>query len=272
MVPEVGGIVAAFLFSVAAVAGGLALFRVRGPWELVAIGARVAGTVAVAIALISAMATQGEWSPFNPWQVALSLILAMSGVQLLLAWRLGLGSAGPLVDLVALALLLLTHPSAPWAVVPFEPVPFLLSCTQRTLPFQVQWALFLLGSGSLLAAGSAGLMLALCRVLAERAPRLKLPPLAGWVDLLIQSTFLALVAVGGGLTLGAWWAWQAVGRLTAGDSREAWMALVWLLAATSLAAWQLERHRARWAAGFAGLAAAMVLFGLLALVELQALL
>ena len=272
MAPEIWGIAAAFLFGAAALAGGLALFTPRGPWEWVATGARVAGLVAVAAALISTVAAQGEWSPFEPWQVVLSLILAMSGVYLLLAWRLGLGGAGPVVDVVALALLLVAYPSTPWAVVAVQPATSLLNCTQRTFPFQVQWALFFLGGGSVLAAGSAGLMLALRQVLGRRAPGPKLPPRTGLYDLLIQSTFLALVAVGGGLTLGAWWAWQMVGMLTTDDPREAWMALVWLLAAMSLSAWQLERHRGRWAAGLAGVAAATLLFGLLLLVELQALL
>ncbi len=271
MAPEIWGVVAAFLFGAAAVAGALGLFGPRGPWEPVTTGARLAGLVAVAVALISTVAAQGEWSPFEPWQAVLSLILAMSGVHLLLAWRLGLGSAGPVVDLVALVLLLVAYPSTPWALVARESATSLLTCTQLTFPLKVQWALFFLGGGSLLGAGSAGLMLALCQVLRGRAPGLKLPPRTGLYDLLIQSTFLALVAVGGGLTVGAWWAWQTVGALTTGDPRETWMALVWLLAAMSLSAWQLERHRGRWAAGLAGVAAATLLFGLLLLVELQAL-
>lgn len=279
MAPEIWATVAAFLFGAAAIAGGLALFRVRGPWEPAAIGARVAAVVAVTAALISAVVAQGEWSPSEPWQIVLSLILAMSGVHLVLAWRLGIGSAGPVVDLVALALLLLVHPSTPWANPStarawssLQPATSLLTCTDRTLPFMVQWGLFFLGSGSVLVAGSAGLLLALRHVLERWAPGLKLPLRTELYDLLIQSTFLALVTVGGGLTVATWWAWQTAGMLTGSDPREAWMALVWLLVAMSLFAWQLERLRGRWAAAFAGLAAAMVFFGLLVLGELQALL
>jgi ABC-type transport system involved in cytochrome c biogenesis permease subunit len=89
---------------------------------------------------------------------------------------------------------------------------------------------------------------------------------------LTQAIFLALVALGSGLTVSVWWAWQTAGTLTAGDPREIWMAVTWLTAAMSLVAWQLEGHRGRWAAGLALAAALYVGFGLVFLTYLQSLL
>ncbi len=265
MTPEIWSILAVVLFGMACLASGLAMFRVRGRWGAVAIGARLAGIAALSTLLISAAIVRDEWSPFERWQMALGLVLAMSVVHLVLAWRLGIGSAGPVVDVVALALVIVGG-------LVFEPSTSLPTCAQRAIPFRVQWALLFLGSGSVLVAGNAGVMLALHKGLMGHGWDLRLPRQTELYDLLIQATILALATLGGGLALGVWWSWQTGGMWTSGDPREGWMALVWLVAAMSLLAGQLDSHRERWVAGLAVVASATVFFGLLALLALQHLL
>jgi hypothetical protein len=262
MTPEIWVAIAAALLAIASVAGGLAMFAVRGPWDAVTIGARVAAVAALVVALVAAAIVQHQWTAAEPQQAMLSLIVAMLAVHLVLAWRLGTGSAGPVVDVVALVLSLASviaiRPGAPW-----------LTCVQHAPLFQAQWVLFSLGGGSVLVAGSAGLMLAMRKGLAGRGWDLRLPGRVPLYDLLTQATFLALVALGGGLTISAWWAWRTSGMLAGGNPREAWMAVTWLIAAMSLLAWQLDGRRGRWAAGLVLLAAAAVLVGLLFPVDLS---
>ena len=262
MMSEFWAILAALLAGLAGLASGLAIVRLRGPWTGVAVVARSLSAVSLVVALILAVAAGGKWSPFDLQQVTLALVLAMLIVHLALAWRLGLGDAGLAVDLLALVLLLakilIIQPGAP-----------LLDCAQRAVPFQVQWVLFLLGAGAILVAGCAALMLALRLALSGQWPDLDLASRSGFLDLLTQATFLALVALGSGLVVSAWWAWWAVGTLSSGDPREGWMAMAWLVAAMSLSAWQLEDRRGRWAAVWAVTASAIVLLGLLVVLDLQ---
>jgi ABC-type transport system involved in cytochrome c biogenesis permease subunit len=262
MMPELWLAVSALLLGLAAMAGGLAIFKVPWQWDLIAVGARVVGTVALAVALGLTASAEGEWSPYNSRQVILSLILAMLVIHQILAWHLRIGSAGPIADLVALVLI----PVAVFAVQADAPP---LACMQRAGPFQAQWALYLLGGGGVLVAGSAGLMLAFGTGKGGHGRDLQLPNRTALYNLLIQAMFLGLVALGGGLTMGVWWAWVASGGLSGGDPRQVWMAITWLAAAMSLLAWQLDAHRARWAGGLAVVAAGSMLFGLLFLVDLQ---
>jgi hypothetical protein len=256
MTPEIWVALAAFLLAVAAIAGGLVTFKVRGRWGLVVIGARAAAAMVLAVALIYAVITQGEWTPLDAGQMVLGLLLAMLAIHLALAWRLRIGDTGPAVDVVALVLLL-------GGALTIQPEPIVLSCFQRALPYQVQWGLLLLGGGSVLVAGNAGLMAALHRISRSRGWNVQLPDRAELYGLLTQAIFLALVALGGGLTVSVWWSWRTVGVLTAGDPRVIWLVVVWLIAGMSLLAWKLEAHRERWVAGLATLAAVIVLLGLL---------
>jgi ABC-type transport system involved in cytochrome c biogenesis permease subunit len=265
MTPEIWGAVAAFLLAIAAVAGGMALFKTRGRWVAVAVGARAAGTASVAVALGLAVVVQGEWWPFETRQVVLGLVLAMLSIQMVLSWRLRIGSGGPVADVVAVALILVGTFLFRRDVPP-------LTCAQRAAAFWTQWILLLLGGGGVLVAGSAGLMLALRKGLAGRGRGPRRPKRGELYNLLTQAIFLALVALGGGLTVSVWWAWQTGGTLTGGDPREVWMAITWLAAAMSQLAWQLEGHRGRWAAGLALVAASSVVFGLVLLTQLQSLL
>jgi hypothetical protein len=256
MTPEIWAALSAFLIAVAAIAGGLTMFKVPGRWVLVATGARAVAAMVVAAALIYAVIAQGEWTPLDPRQMVLAMLLAMLAIHLVLAWRLRIGNAGPAVDVVALVLLLCgALVVQPEAIVP--------SCFQRALPYQVQWGLFTFGGGSVLVAGSAGLEAALHRISRSRDWNFQLPQRGDLCSLLTQAIFPALVALGGGLTVSVWWAWRTVGTLATGDPGLVWLVIAWLIAGTSLLAWQLEAHREGWAAGLATLAAAILLLGLL---------
>jgi hypothetical protein len=253
MVPEIWGAVAAFLLGGAAVAEGLALFNARGWWNLVAVGARAAGTASVAVAFGLVVVAQGEWSPLDRQQVVLGLVLAMLAVQIILTWCLKIGSGGPVVDATAVALILAGTFLLPQGASP-------LTCAQRAVVFRAQWILYLLGAGSVLVAGNAGLMLALRRGLAGRDRSFRQPRLGDLYNLLTQAISLALVTLGSGLALSVWWAWQTTGTLSGGDSRDLWIGVTWLAAAMSQLAWQLEGYRGRWAAGLALVAASGVVF------------
>ena len=255
MMPEIWVAVAAAFLGMAAVAGGLSMLAVRGLWDAVAIGARVAALAALVVALIAAAMAQGQWTAADPRQAMLSLVAAMVAVHLLLAWRLA-ASAGPMIDIVALVLSLVSvfaiRAGAPSSI-----------CVQQAFLLQAHWVLCSLGGGSVLVAGCAALMLAFRKGLAWRGKDLQLP---GWIPLyglLTQATMLALVALGGGLIIGVWWVWGTSGTMVGGNAREVWMAVAWLTAAMSVLAWQLEGHRSRWVAGLALVAAAAVLVGLL---------
>ena len=265
------------LLIAASVAQGLALFKVRpGPrlWDLLAIGARLGGTVALAISLALATVAHGEWSPSDLRQVTLGLAVATLVAHLMLAWRLGTGNAGLVVDVTVIAFILIDAT----AIQAGGPR---LSCAQRAVPYQVQWVLFLLGSGGAVAAGSAGLMRGLYAWLADRHSGLRLPPAVDVEALLKQATTLVLLFLGSGIVVSAWWAWQTVGSLADDDPRVAWVAIAWLLTVMSKLVWRRDKHplgggergnAGRWAAGLAGLAAAAAIFGLLAVADLRRLL
>ena len=99
MTPEIWVAIGAVFLGLAAVAGGLAMSAVRGPWDAVAIGARVAALAALIVALVASAIVQGQWTGAEPQQAMLSLVVAMLAVHLVLAWRQGAGSAGPMVDI-----------------------------------------------------------------------------------------------------------------------------------------------------------------------------
>ncbi len=265
MSPELWAGIAACALGIAVVADGLAVFGIRGSWSLVTTVGRIAGAVALVLCLIFDVVPLGEWSPFDLQQMALGLALAMLVVHQLLSWRLKISGAGPVVDLVALILVLV-------AAIPYWSGAPPLTCTQRAIPYQIHWLLFLLGSGGVLVAGNAGLMLALRAGLGRLGWDLLVPSRADLHSLLTQATFLALVTLGSGLTVGVWWAWRTVGTLTGGDPREGWMAIAWLVSAMGLSAWQLQNWRGRWAASLAIVAAVVVLVALVAVTNPQRLL
>jgi hypothetical protein len=261
MTSEIWMAVAALLVGVAALAGVLFLLKLRSRWAWIVTVARAASIVALAVALILAAFEQGEWSPFDPRQAIPGLILATLALHMILAWRRKAGSAGPVVDLFALVLILV-------GAFAIEPGASPLNCAQRTFPFRVQWILFLVGGGGVLVAGNAGLLLALRRLVETQEWALRLPDPSRTWSLLVDAVYLALVALGSGLTVSLWWSWRTVGELNEGDPRVGWVGIAWLTSSMSLVAWQLESRREQWAAGLAVVAAAAVLFGLLVAPEL----
>jgi hypothetical protein len=262
MKPEIWAALAALLLVTASVAWGLVLFKVGGRWDLIAIGTRAVAALALVVALILTVATLGRWSPFDLQQVALALALATLVVSLGLVWRFRIDVAAPIVDLVALLLILTGRLAGQFAGAQ-------LACVQDALSFRIQWVLFLLGSGALAVAGSAGLMLALRAGLIERAAHLRWPRWADLHALVKQATALALVALGGGLTVNIWSAWRTAGTLTGGDSRVGWIAIAWLIATMSLLPRRTGKRWGRWTASLVVVAAAVAIVSLLAVMDLR---
>lgn len=256
MMPEIWAVIAAGLLGLATVAGGLAMAAFRARWEAIVISARVAALVALIVALLAASSVQEHWSASDPVQAMQSLVAAMLVVHLALAWRLGAGAAGPMVDLVGLVLGLVS-------VFGLQAGSPELACVQLPALYHAQWLLVWLGGGGVLVAACAGLMLALVTWLSSRGWELQLPGRGPLYGLLAQAAVLAVAVLGSGLVIGVWWAWRTSGTLAWDSVRAEWMAVAWLVAAMSVAAWQLDRHKIRWAAGLALAAAAAVLTGLL---------
>ena len=249
------------LLALAVIVQALSLWRpgdteARGAW--LALIARGAAAVALLAALVLAANADGRWLPDAPRQVALGLALAILLVSLLLKLALerrraidtGLTLASLFVDLFALALSLLVI----WGMSPGGPVP---ECAQRSVPFLVQWILLLVGSGAAMVAASGALALALAALLARLGWDRPRPRRLELHSVLKDGTALALVALGGGLAVSIWWAWQTVGQVAGSDPRIGWLAVAWLLAAMSRQIWRLGWVPARWAAGLS-LAAALV--------------
>jgi hypothetical protein len=249
--------VAALFLLVAAAGGGLVLGGARGPWRVVSVGARLLAAAALGVAAVSAAAGNGGPSPFDLEQVTVALALAALVADLALAALLRIEGAGPALDLLVLALLVLD-------LLVVGPSGALADCPPVTALFWLQWALFLFGAGSTLAAGGTALAWACQAILQAGRPGLQWPPELERQRLLMAATSLALIGLGAGLVTSAWWAWRSVGGLVGGDPRQLWMTITWLLAAMSLLAWQLEGAAARWAAALAGLAATVAVVGLLA--------
>jgi len=254
--PEISVVISAVFLALAAAAGCLAMSRIRSIWRAAAIGARVVALAFVIAALVASVIVQGHWVAMDPVQAMLSLVVGMLAVHLVLAWRLGAGSAGPVVDIVALALSLLI-------VLAVEATAPGLACVPQSPLLQTYWVIFSLGGGSVLVAGAAGLELAVLKLLAWRTMAPSLRRQLPLQDLLAQATILAVVVLGSGLVISAWWAWRTSGLLGDGNPRQVWMAVAWLFTAMSLLAWQLDGHRVRWAAGLALAASAAVLGGML---------
>ena len=251
---ELWAAAAALLLAVAAASSALALAGRDRPWRWLSVAARGAGIAALAASLYLAATGRSGWSPLDLQQVALSLGLAMVLLHLVLSRVAGSAAGNPLADVLAGVLAV-----AAWLAI--RPGGESLGCLERALPYRAEWALFLLGSAGALIAGASALALALPWPWAR----------TGAWDLVAAGCFVATLATGTGILAGLWWSWQSTGSLETGDLGQSWMAVVWLLAAMSTAAWQLEKRAYQWAAGLALAAAGAALLGLLALPGIQSL-
>ena len=115
----------ALLLALAAVA------RVLG-WDLVAVGSRVGAAAVLVAALILSILNNGVRSPFVLGQLSLCLALARLLSDLVLVWRLGVDGASPVVDVLALSVLLM----GVWVVGCDAPA---LTCVQQSPPVYAQW-------------------------------------------------------------------------------------------------------------------------------------
>ena len=257
MMPETWTLVTILLLAFTALARGLALSGIRGPWNLAVTCSRVGAALALVVVLAQRVSTHGGWSPLDWEQLILSLSLAILILYQAMAWAFRTEGASPFVDLLTLALvvtgmLLASHGGA---------VP---TCIQRAVPFYIQWGLFLTGAAAAAVMGSAGLLIGLQSGLGQRGQRARWPDQADLTFFLTQTTMLTLVALGSGLVLSICWAWQTTGSLSTGDPRVTWMAITWLIVAMSSVARWLEKRWVGWSAGLAVVAAASALYGLLA--------
>ncbi len=277
MVTEIWvALAAGTLLATASVVQGFLLFRPTpspGRWRLLVGGLELAAILVLGAALVLAVQTHGEWSPNDLMQVALGLALATLTIHWLLAIRHrlrpepGTGSEGTglIVDLIVLGTILFTAFAIRAGGRP-------LLCIQRAVPYSVQWALYLMGAGAVLVAGSAGVARTLRLSLIRRAPGLWQAGHAHLHPQLAEATSWALVVLGLGLVVGVWWAGRTLGRLTSGDPREGWMVISWLAVASSLLARRIDGRAGRWSAALAVVAAVLLIFGLLALPDLHRLL
>jgi hypothetical protein len=224
-------------------------------WDLLVLGLRAAAVASLAAALGLGLAGR---EPSIPLTLALAALI----LQLALWWRYRFDGAGPAVDLMAVALVAFGF-VANW------PAWQAWTCARYTIASQLQEGLFLAGAGGATVMGGSGLVLALHAALLRRGRDLVLPSQAGLADLTKAATTLTLVLLGGGLLVGLWWTWRTLGRLVGDDPRWGWMAVAWLLAATSGLAWRLARRGGYWAAALAVLAAVAANSGMLAAAQLQ---
>jgi hypothetical protein len=244
----------------AGIAQRLALGIGERPWACVALCARLAATAVVAVTLGQLSWALGQWTPDDLRLVALSLAMSAMIIYLTLGRFVPTVGTGPrlchtlLVEGVALALVVV-------GVLVLQPRQALPGCSSRTFLFYVQWLLYLIGSGGVIVAGSAGLGLVLCSLPIQQKGRSS--PCDALHASLGHAGSLALSTLGAGLVLGVWSAWYAVGRMSSGDPREAWLAVTWFVSAMSGLVRGWTPGSQRWAGVLALLAAAVVTYGLL---------
>lgn len=257
---EISAAVAALFSCLAAIIQVPALSRPLGQQRMVALLLRGGSVLALAVALGLTMVGQGEVSPRDLRQVAFGLALATAAVHLALSLTLRQAGGGWLVDVLPAGLILL-------ALIFVRPGAEPLRCDQRTLAFGVAWALYLFGSGAAVVAGGAGGMVLLDDALGRKDAPASPPPAGRW-RFLVTALFLGTVILGGGLLVGACWAWRTTGTLGSGDPRQSWLAAAWLALAMSFVAGESGPDGARWMAFLTFLAALVTIVGLLAVPDL----
>jgi hypothetical protein len=262
MTAETWELVAVLLLAAAIASGIVALMGLHDRWRLMVTGTRLGALGALIVALVLSTAAHGQWSPFNLHQLAVSVAVASLAVGLVLSRLWDLLLSDTVLDaislFVVLVAMLVIRPGGPW-----------LQCAQRGILFWGHWALFVLGAGSAIVAGSMAFALAM-RSIPWMATLSWMPP-ADLLDHLFEVILATLLSLGAGLLLSVLWAWQTYGTVTSGDPRQGWMASAWLVAAMSLVAGQLDPGDRRWPSVLAGIAGVVVLFGLLSVLTIQGL-
>lgn len=256
MMVELWAVLALFFLLVAIIAWGLKLFNAARRWSQVITVVRVSALLALGATILLSVSARGWGSPPDPRQLVLALAWTTLAVYVVLSWRFRVDAASPVVDLVAAGLVL--------TAMLFVQSGGLVGTQPRcAIPIHVHWALFLLGTGGVLVAGSAGLMLALRAVLAWRKPDLACPRRSDSHLILKHASAFALVALGAQLAVSTWWGWRTLGTLASEDTLFGWVAITWLVTAMSLLARRTGRKWGPWTAGLAVTAAVVVLLGLL---------
>jgi hypothetical protein len=256
MTPEIWPLVAILLMALAVVTRTLALLGVRGPWNLATAFIRLGAALALGVFLALLVGNSGAWSPLEWDQLMASLSIAILVMYQLMAWGFRVEGAAPLVDLLALALVV-TGMSIPTAdgLAP--------TCIQTAAPFIIWQGLFLVGTAAAAIMGSTGLMLGLQAGLERVAQGTHWPGRSDQVFFLAQANMLALLILGCSLVLSISWSWHTIGSLGLDDTYLAWMAITWLLAAMSNLARSVQRHWVGWLAILAVATTGTALFGLL---------
>jgi uncharacterized membrane protein len=262
MTADIWALASTLLLAVAIVAGIRAWVVTHNRWRRIAVGAQLGALGALLVALALSMVSLGRWSPFDLYQLALSLAVAS------LAWGLVFSRVRDLTpDPVLSASVLVIALTAALAMRPGGPP---LHCVQRDILFGGQWLFFVLGGGSATVAASTALGWAI-RWISFRNVH-GWDPVATPGSPLLEAALGTSLSLGAGLVLGIVWAWQTYGSLSSGDPRQGWMASAGLVAVMSLVAWQIERRSRAWAAALAGIAGVIAVFGLLAVLDVQRLL
>jgi hypothetical protein len=250
------GVSASALLLVAVVARGLALKAQRRLWTEAATVARVGAALILAAALAWGIYKAGGWWANDLWLLGLGLVLAMLLVDLGLTRACDASCASPVLEgLGAVSLLVIAFGS------PMGKSPIL--CTWGWIFYYARWTLYLIGVGSLIAAGSATIVAWIQGLQVGRGVTWHGPVADDSTAYVRGATLLALLAMGSGLTLDAWWSWRALGRLTGDDVREVWMAIAWLVFGSSVLAWELTPRARRWATGLVVLAGVVAVAGLM---------
>lgn len=251
-----GGLAVVLLLAVAA-ARLLAWKTGAGPWARTARVARVGAIVALAAALAAGISRTGGWGAYDLWLLGLGLVGAALTLDEVLARGAGVHGASPLLDVLSALLLGVLLYAWPMARRP-------LLDASGWMVYTARWALYLVGAASLIATGSAALVGWAHRARSGRDVPAPDPAADAALDYGRGATLLALLTLGAGRVVGAWWYWQAQGRLTGSDPREILIAVAWLVAAMSGLSWELAPRARRWAAGLPVLVGLPVLAGLVA--------
>jgi hypothetical protein len=138
-------------------------------------------------------------------------------------------------------------------------------CMLLRLADHVEGTFLLVGSGALIVVGSSSLMHSL-RLSTGHWEETTSSDLTSWPkEITIRGLQIAVLAIGGGLVAGGYFAWRTYGQLAAHGPNRLWMATTWLLALMSILSWQPGHRRQLLGTGLTILATISAILGLLVL-------